>query len=95
LTAQAIISAVKKSAQSEKTGMLTNIARILVTLGVMLVLVGGLLYLADRLGLPLGRLPGDIRLGNGNLTCFIPLATSLILSVVLTILLNVIIRLLR
>jgi ribose/xylose/arabinose/galactoside ABC-type transport system permease subunit len=75
--------------------MMTNIARILVTLGVMLVLVGGLLYLADRLGLPLGRLPGDIRIGNENLTCFIPLATSLVLSVVLTILLNVIVRLLR
>jgi cadmium resistance protein CadD (predicted permease) len=75
--------------------MLTNIARILVILGVMLVLVGGLIYLADRVGLPLGRLPGDIRLGNDNLTCFIPLATSLVLSVVLTILLNVILRLLK
>jgi Protein of unknown function (DUF2905) len=72
-----------------------NIARILIITGVMLVLVGGLVYLAARAGLPLGRLPGDIRLGNGNLTCFIPLATSLLLSIVLTILLNVIIRLIR
>jgi hypothetical protein len=45
--------------------------------------------------LPLGRLPGDIRIGNENTTCFIPLATSLFLSIVLTILLNLIIRLIR
>lgn len=75
--------------------MLTNLARLLVTLGVLLVLVGGLLYLADRAGLPLGRLPGDIRFGNENFTCLVPLATSLVLSVLLTVLLNVIIRLLR
>jgi hypothetical protein len=75
--------------------MLSNIARILVILGVMLVLVGVLLYLADRTGLPMGRLPGDIRIGNENLTCFIPLATSLLLSILLTILLNVIVRLLK
>lgn len=72
-----------------------NIARILIITGVMLVLVGGLVYLAARAGLPLGRLPGDIRIGHGNATCFIPLATSLLLSIVLTILLNLIIRLIR
>jgi hypothetical protein len=72
-----------------------NIARILIITGVMLVLVGGMVYLAARAGLPLGRLPGDIRIGNGNLTCFIPLVTSLLLSIVLTILLNLIIRLIR
>jgi hypothetical protein len=72
-----------------------NIARILIITGVMLVLVGGLVYLAARAGLPLGRLPGDIRIGNGNFTCFVPLATTLLLSIVLTILLNLIIRLIR
>jgi len=75
--------------------MLTNLARLLVTFGLVLVLAGGLLYLADRFGLPLGRLPGDIRIGNENLTCLIPLATSLLLSILLTIILNIIIRLLR
>ena len=72
-----------------------NIARILIIAGIMLVLVGGLVYLAARAGLPLGRLPGDIRIGNENATCFIPLATSLLLSIVLTVLLNIIIRLIR
>lgn len=72
-----------------------NIARILIITGIMLVLVGGLVYLAARAGLPLGRLPGDIRIGNGSATCIIPLATSLLLSIVLTVLLNLIIRLIR
>ena len=75
--------------------MMTYLARILMAMGGILLLAGGLLYLIDRAGLPLGRLPGDIRIGNENLTCFIPLATTLILSIVLTVLLNVIIRLLR
>jgi hypothetical protein len=43
----------------------------------------------------LGRLPGDFRFQTGNITCMIPLATSILLSVVLTILLNVIVRLLN
>ena len=71
------------------------IARVLIVLGGILLLSGVTLYLVDRIGLPLGRLPGDIRIGNENLTCLIPLATMLILSIVLTVLLNVIIRLLR
>jgi hypothetical protein len=75
--------------------MMTYLARILMAMGGILLLAGGLLYLIDRIGLPLGRLPGDIRIGNENLTCLIPLATTLILSIVLTVLVNVIIRLLR
>lgn len=75
--------------------LMINIARILVIAGITLILIGGLVFVAARAGLPLGRLPGDIRIGNGNTTCFIPLATSLLLSIVLTIILNVIIRLIR
>jgi hypothetical protein len=75
--------------------MMTYLARVLMAMGGILLLAGGLLYLIDRAGLPIGRLPGDIRIGNENFTCFIPLATTLILSIVLTVLLNVIIRLFR
>ena len=38
------------------------------------------------LGLPLGRLPGDITLRRGNATFYFPLATSILLSVLLTLL---------
>jgi len=71
------------------------IARSLVILGVILIIVGGLIYLIARTGVPLGRLQGDIRIQGEYLTCVIPIATSILLSIVLTILLNLAIRLLR
>ena len=74
---------------------LESIGRFLIIAGVLLVLVGGVVLLASRFGLPLGRLPGDIRIQRENFTCLIPLATSLILSLVLTLLLNIVIRLLN
>ena len=39
------------------------------------------------LGLPIGRLPGDITIRRGNFTFYVPLATSIIASIVLTLLL--------
>jgi hypothetical protein len=45
-----------------------------------------------KLGLPLGRLPGDIRIEGENGSFYFPLATSIFASVILTILLNMILR---
>jgi hypothetical protein len=64
-------------------------------LGLVLVLTGGLLWLAGRTSPPLGRLPGDIRLQGERISCYVPIVTTILLSVVLTIVLNVIIRLLN
>lgn len=72
-----------------------NIGRYLVIGGVILILIGGGFYLAARLGLPLGRLPGDIRIEGKNGSFYFPVVTSILLSLVLTIVLNVIVRLLR
>jgi len=69
-----------------------SFARILIILGLILVVTGGLIFLLTRLGLPLGHLPGDIRIQTENLTCFIPLATMIIVSVVMTIILNIVVR---
>ncbi|MBN1148164.1 MAG: DUF2905 domain-containing protein [Anaerolineales bacterium] len=71
------------------------IARFLIVLGLTLTAIGGLLYLVARLGIPLGRLPGDIRFERQNFTCLIALGTSLLLSIVLTVLLNLLARLLN
>lgn len=68
------------------------IGRLLILLGIGLVIVGGLVYLFARWGVNLFRLPDDIRIQTENVTCLIPLASSIILSIVLTLLLNVIIR---
>jgi hypothetical protein len=68
------------------------LARFFLLLGVVFLVIGGMIYLFNWLGLPLGRLPGDIRLARGNLTCLFPLATSILLSLLLTILLNIVLR---
>lgn len=72
-----------------------NLARVLVVLGLVLVVIGGLVYLAAKINLPLGHLPGDIRIQTGNISCFFPLATMILLSILLTVGLNVIIRLIN
>jgi hypothetical protein len=72
-----------------------NIARYLVIGGVILILLGGGVWLAARLGLPLGRLPGDIHIQGKNGSVYFPIVTSIVISLVLTILLNIIVRLFR
>ena len=72
-----------------------NIARFLVIGGIILILIGGGVYLAAKFGIPLGRLPGDIRIEGENGSFYFPITTSILVSVVLTILLNLIGRLLN
>ena len=72
-----------------------NIGRYLIVGGVILILLGGGFYLAARLGLPLGRLPGDIRIEGKNGSFYFPIVTSIIVSFVLTVILNIILRLFR
>lgn len=72
-----------------------TIARYLMLGGLLLFLIGGGLYLAAKFGLPLGRLPGDIRIEGENFRFYFPLATSLLISLVLTVVLNLIARLWR
>jgi hypothetical protein len=69
-----------------------NLARWLVIGGIILILVGGGVYLASRLGIPFGRLPGDIRIERGNGLFYFPIVTSCVLSILLTVILNLIIR---
>lgn len=67
------------------------------TIGLMLLVfagvlaaVGVLLFFGSRFGL--GSLPGDVRLGGENWGCFIPITTSIIISIVLTLIANLILR---
>ena len=71
---------------------LSNLARLLILLGAALIVVGGVLLLFSRLNLPLGRLPGDIHMAREHFSCFVPLGTSLLFSILLTLILNLIIR---
>ena len=74
---------------------LSALGKIIIALGVTLVVIGGLVWLLGRSGLPLGRLPGDIRIEGEKVSCYAPIVTMIILSVVLTVVLNIVIRLLN
>ena len=72
-----------------------NLVRFLVIGGMILILIGGGVYLAAKFGIPLGRLPGDIHIEGKNGSFYFPIVTSIVLSLLLTIILNIIIRLFR
>jgi hypothetical protein len=72
-----------------------NIGRFLMIGGIVLFVVGGLVFLAAKFGLPFGRLPGDIRIEREGFSFYFPLASSILISIVLTVLLNIIIRLVK
>jgi hypothetical protein len=74
---------------------MSPLVRIFLLLGLLFLVIAGVVYLVERFGIPLGRLPGDIRIQRGNLTCFFPLATTILLSIVFTVLLNLITRLFK
>jgi Protein of unknown function (DUF2905) len=61
-----------------------SLGRVLLLAGVLLVVVGLVVLLGERGGLRLGRLPGDLRVERGNFRFYFPLATSIVLSVVLS-----------
>jgi Protein of unknown function (DUF2905) len=73
---------------------LSSLGKFVAMAGAVLLVLGGLIWLAGRIP-ALGHLPGDIRLQRGNVSCFFPLTTMIIVSVLLTVILNVILRLLR
>lgn len=70
---------------------LSQLGRLLLWGAALLFVSGALLLLLGRF-VPGGRLPGDLTITRGPVSCFIPLATSLLLSIVLTILFNLWLR---
>lgn len=66
---------------------LGGLGRMLLVFGAVIAALGLLLVLSDRFpGLRIGRLPGDISVERGNFRFYFPLATSIVVSVVLTLL---------
>ena len=60
-----------------------HLGRVFIILGVIIIIVGGLLLLSGKLPW-IGRLPGDILIQKKNFTFYFPLATSILLSLLLT-----------
>jgi hypothetical protein len=71
---------------------MAELGKALLGLGLLLVLIGAVLLIAARFGLPLGRLPGDIAYRGKNVSFFFPLGTSILISVVLSIIFYLISR---
>ena len=72
-----------------------NIGRYLMIGGIILFVIGGLVFLASKFGIPFGRLPGDILIERENFSFYFPLASSIVISMFLTIILNVVVRLFK
>jgi len=67
-----------------------EVGKLLVAIGLIILFSGIIFYGAGKLGL--GRLPGDILLKDGNFTLYVPLATSLLLSLLLSVIIYLIRR---
>ena len=72
-----------------------TVARYLMFAGIALFLIGGGVYLAAKFGIPLGRLPGDIHIQGKTSSFYFPVTSSILVSVILTILMNIISRFLN
>ena len=72
----------------------TDLGCLLLYMGLGLALLGGLVVLLGRV-VDLGNLPGDLLYEGDNVRVYVPIATMIVLSVVLTLLLNLALRLFR
>lgn len=72
-----------------------QVGKWLLLAGCFLTILGALLWLAGRMGWPLGRLPGDIAVKGERVSFYFPVVTCIVLSVVITLVLNLIARFFR
>jgi hypothetical protein len=93
IVAEAELSA--SPSAGDYTRSVTDLGKLLVIVGGGLVLIGLVVMLVGKSQLPLGRLPGDIVYRGKNTSFYVPLTTSILLSVVLSLVLYVISRLRR
>lgn len=67
-----------------------TLGKYLVVAAAVLALIGVLMWIGGRLGL--GNLPGDIRVQREGFSCFVPIASSIVISLLLTLILNLLLR---
>jgi Protein of unknown function (DUF2905) len=66
---------------------MADVGRVVLVFGVLLVIVGGALMLFGRF-----HLPGDLTFRSGGVTVYVPIATSIVISILLTLVLNLVFR---
>jgi hypothetical protein len=62
--------------------------KIILSIGLGIAFFGILIMIGSRLGIPFGKLPGDFSWKTDNLSFYMPLASSIIFSIILTVVLN-------
>jgi len=71
---------------------MNQLGKALLGLGLLIALIGAALLAAGRIGLPLGRLPGDIAYKGKHVSFYFPLATCILLSILLSLILYLLSR---
>jgi hypothetical protein len=74
---------------------MTDVGRMLLIIGAVILITGAIFLVGGRLFPWLGRLPGDIRYESENVKIFIPITTMILISVVGTIVFNILVRIFR
>jgi Protein of unknown function (DUF2905) len=74
---------------------MSDLGKLLVGVGLVIALAGVVLLVAGRVGLPLGRLPGDMAYKGKHFSVYFPLGTSILISVVLSVVLYLLSRMHR
>lgn len=67
-----------------------SIARYFVIGGLLMILIGGGIYVFSKFGIPLGHLPGDIYIKGENGSFYFPITTCIVISVVLSLVLSLV-----
>jgi hypothetical protein len=70
---------------------LNSIGKLLIYTGLFIVIIGVILYFSPKIPF-LGKLPGDISIKKGNFTFYFPLATSILLSIIISLILYILSR---
>jgi hypothetical protein len=63
-----------------------DLGKMLLGIGLVVAAIGAVILLAGRIGLPLGRLPGDFSFRGRNVSFYFPLGTAILISIVLSVL---------
>jgi len=80
------------AAGNEVRSSMFELGKAIIGLGLVIVIVGAIIMVASRIGLPLGRLPGDITYRGKHVTVFFPIVTCVLASLALTLILYLISR---
>jgi hypothetical protein len=73
----------------------SNISKWLFLIGGVIIIIGIIFFICGKIGVPLGKLPGDIHIQKGKVSFYFPIITSILISIFFTIIINIIVRLMR